>query len=202
MALTRGCSPELVSILSGHFYPALLTYADWPDGAVRIHSGTGAMSWGGQEWLGAGIPVNGEMLGLVEFRGPAESTGLSSRGASVRVATTIETMLAEYGKVIRNREISIYFAVTTKPGGSVLAAEPVSLFTGYFDERTFSLKREDEDYSHDMELGLGVGPPPRASASITHGPEDQKRAYPGDTAGRQVINAIRKRNNPDLWPAP
>lgn len=202
MALTRGCSPDLIAALSGVFEPTLLIYADWPDGAVRIHSGQGDLSWNGETWTGAGYTVGGEKVNLVEFQAPEEATGLATGDAAVRVAATLETVLSERGKVIRNREVAVYFGITTEPAGNELAAEPVLLFTGYFDERNFTFSRDGEDFSHDMNLGLGIGPSARSAASITHNAEDQQAKYPGDTAGRQVINAIKNANNPPVWPEP
>jgi len=192
MGLTRGASAGLITDLGAHFCPVLLTYADWPGEEIRIHSGTGDLSWGGETWTGAGK--------LVQFQAPYESGGLATSEASVRVAATVEDMLAERGKVIRNRDVIVYFATTTTPGGNVLNTDPVELFSGYFDSRTGSLSRSGGDLAHDMVLGIGVGPSARASASITHNYEDQIAAYPGDTAGRHVQTANRLRFNPQTWP--
>lgn len=192
MGLTRGASAGLIADLSIHFSPVLLIYADWPGEEIRIHSGAGDLSWGGETWSGAGK--------LVQFRAPFESGGLATSEASVQVAATVEDMLAERGKVIRNRSIIVYIATTTEPGGNILKADPVELFSGYFDSRTGSLSRSGDDLSHDMVLGIGVGPSARASASVTHNYEDQIAAYPGDTAGRHVQTANRLRFNPQTWP--
>jgi hypothetical protein len=192
MALTRGASAGLLSDLAGHFCPVLLTYADWPGETIRIHTGAGDLAWGGHTWMGTGK--------LVQFSAPEETGGLGTSEASVRVAATVEDMLAERGKVIRNRTVTVWFATTTEPGGNVLSGDPVELFTGYFDSRTGSLARQGEDLSHDMILGLGIGPSARASASITHGEEDQRLAFPGDTAGRLVQLANRNQANPPKWP--
>lgn len=192
MGLTRGASAGLIADLGGHFCPVLLTYADWPGEQIFIHSGAGALSWDGQTWMGAGK--------LVQFNAPQESGGLATSEASVRVAATVEDMLAERGKVIRNRSVVVYFATTTEAGGNVLKSDPVELFSGYFDSRTGSLTRSDGGLAHDMVLGLGVGPSARASASITHSYEDQITKFPGDTAGRHVQNASKLRFNPQQWP--
>lgn len=192
MGLTRGASAGLIADLGGHFCPVLLTYADWHDGEIRLHSGAGDLSWGGETWLGAGK--------LVQFQAPEENGGLATSEASVHLAATVEAMLAERGKVIRNRPMTVYFATTTKPAGNVLKTDPVELFTGYFDSRNSSATRSGDELSHDMVLGLGVGPSARASASITHGYEDQIADYPGDTAGRLVQTASRLKYNPQTWP--
>ncbi len=192
MGLTRGATAGLILEVGGHFCPVLLTYADWPDEEVRIHSGAGDLIWGGHTWLGAGT--------LVQFQAPEESGGLATSEASVRVAATVEDMLAERGKVIRNRTLTVWFATTTAPGGNILSQEPVELFTGYFDSRSGSLARSGDGLTHDMVMGLGIGPSARASASITHSYEDQIAKFPGDTAGRHVQAANRQRFNPRTWP--
>lgn len=192
MGLTRGAAAGLVSALSGHFHPVLLTEADWPGEMIRVHSGAGEMSWGGFTWLGAGK--------LVQFQAPEEAGGLATSEASVKVAATVEDMLAERGKIIRNRSIRVWFGATTTAGGAILVADPVLLFEGYFDSRTGSMTRAGEDLSHDMILGLGIGPGARLSASITHSYEDQIGKYPTDTAGRHVQNANKRRFNPQQWP--
>ncbi|GAD55496.1 hypothetical protein [Limimaricola cinnabarinus] len=194
MALTRGATTALLTALAGHFHPVLLTEADWPGELIRVNTNAVPITWNGATWLGAGK--------LVEFSGPAEQGGLATADASVRVAATLESMLAERGKIIRNRNITVWFGITTEQGGGVLAADPVVIFNGYFDSREFSTIRDGEDPRHDMLLGLGIGPAARASASITHGPEDQERTYPGDTAGRHVIHAIKRQANPPVWPEP
>lgn len=191
MGLTRGASAGLITDLTGHFHPVLLTYADWPGEEIRIHTGVGNLTWSGETWTGAGK--------LVQFKAPQEAGGLATSEATVRVAGTVEDMLAERGKVIRNRTVTVWFSTTTEPGGNVLQSDPVQIFTGYFDSRTGSLARSGTDFDHDMILGLGIGPSARASASITHSYEDQIANFPGDTAGRHVQNADKLRSNPQTW---
>jgi hypothetical protein len=192
MALTRGCDASLLSALGGHFYPCLMTYADWPDGAVRLHSGRGTLSFGGQNWEGLGR--------FVQWSVPEESNGLATSEATVKIAATLEAMISERSKIIRNRDVSLYFGATTEVGGNVLIGDAVLIFTGYFDSRGFVFERSDEDGINDLSLGLGVGPSARSTASITHGPEDQSTKFPGDTFGRHFINAEKELFNPPVWP--
>lgn len=192
MALTRGCSPELLAILAKHFHPVLLTEAGWSDGVANIHTGVGDLSWDGKTWLGAG--------NLVQLEAPDESGGIVTSEGSVRVAVDIATIMAERAKVIRNRSIRVWWGATTTAGGNVLAAEPVQFFTGYFDSRRGTVSRQGQDLSHDMILGLGIGPGARSKASIVHNYEDQIAKYAGDTAGRQVQIASRLKANPKTWP--
>lgn len=195
MALTRGVPAGLITALSGHFHPVVMAEADWPSEMIRVHTGRGTIAWDSRSWLGTGR--------LVQFAGPQEGSGISTSEATIRVAETVETMLADRGKLIRNRDVTVWFGATTTPAGATLVAAPVLLFTGYFDSRTFVVSMAgEEDLTHDMVLGLGIGPGARSKASITHGYEDQMAAYPGDTAGRQVQNAIKRALNPAVWPEP
>jgi len=194
MALTRGASAALIAALGGHFHPAILTRAEWPDGAEYRHSGFGDMSWDGQTWSGLD-PL------LIDTLGREELGGDTAPG-QIRVAGTLAEVMALRAKAIRNHAIEVWFAAVTTPAGATLAAEPVSLFSGYFDSRTLTISRSDGDMSHDLLLGVAFGPSPRASAAITHGPEDQQAAYPGDTAGRHVIHALKRAVNPPIWPEP
>lgn len=194
MGLTRGVNATLLTALAGHFHPVLLIEADHPDGMVRAHSGIGTITWAAKSWLGGGR--------YVQFAGPEEATGLATADASIRIAATVDAMFVERGKAIRNRSLSIWFGATTEPSGTTLVGVPCLLFAGYFDSRTFSLRRQGDDFAHDMVLGLGIGPGARANASITHGYEDQIAAYPGDTAGRHVQRMLKQAVNPPRWPAP
>jgi hypothetical protein len=190
--LNRGSSAGLIASLSGHFNPVLLTEADWPGEMIRIQSGFGTIVWDARSWLGSGK--------LVQFIGPEEAGGLATSEAVIRIAATISDILAERGKVIRNRRVTVYFGTTTKPAGNVLVGDPIELFSGYFDSRSGSLTRTGDDLDHDMVLGLGIGPSARSSASITHSREDQIEKFPGDEAGRHVQTANKKLANPEEWP--
>lgn len=197
MALTRGVSPALRTVLAGHFHPVLLIHADWPDGPARMHSGVGTLTWGGHDWTGAGRFVRWQVAG--------EETGGVPGDGAVHVAGTLEGVLAEMGKAVRNRLVEVWFGAVTQPAGNVLVpgAAPVRVLVGTFQGRGFSLAEDGRDgLTHDLDLALGLGPPVRAKASITHSYEDQIAAFPGDTAGRHVQRMDKVRANPPLWPEP
>lgn len=192
--VTRNVDPVLLTALSGHFHPVLLIEAEHPDGTTRTHSGVETIVWNTFSWIGGGR--------YVRFEGPPETVGLGTPEASIRIAATVAGMLSERGKEIRNLSVSVWFGATTKPAGNVLIGQPCLLFTGYFDSRTFTLRRQDTNFEHDMVLGLGVGPSARAVARVTHSYEDQITAYPGDTAGRHLQNMLKRAANPPTWPSP
>lgn len=192
MALTRGVDPALIAAMTGHFHPVLLTEADAPSGILRAHSNRGVLVYGGYDWAGFAP------YAMWDF--PDEAGGLTTTEASVHLALSVEGMLALRGENMRNRTVRVLLGAVTEAGGNVLVAPPIEIFAGYFDSRSVSVARDGSDnLQHDMALGVGVGPSARAGASIEHGAEDQARAYPGDTAGRQVINTLKQAANPPKW---
>ncbi|MGI3168391.1 hypothetical protein ACRARG_04515 [Pseudooceanicola sp. C21-150M6] len=199
MALTRNAPAGLISALAGHFHPVMLIEAEWPDGTVRMHTGTGTLTWGGEDWSGTSVDIDGALVSLVQLEIPAETGGLATGDAVAHVAARLEDVMDQRGKSIRNLPFTVWFGVTTERGGTTLVTDPVSLFTGYFAGQSFRFSGQGMEFLHDMTLPLGTGPSARAKASITHGYEDQIAAYPGDTAGRQVQNAIKRARNPAVW---
>ena len=201
MGLTRGAPAALIAALAGHFHPVVLMVADWPDQVVRLHSGVGDLTWGGNVYSGTSITRDGKLISLLRPDLPAEEGGLATGDASVRVAGPLDAIRAEKGVALRNRSFRVYFGATTERAGTTLVSDPVEIFAGYFAGRSCSFSGGAEAFLHDMILQLGIGPAARARASITHGYEDQIAAYPGDTAGRQVQNALKRARNPSVWPA-
>lgn len=200
MELRRGCTPAFLDALRGHFHPTALFEVEWHDGTYHYHSGQGSLSWGGHTWFGLGYAVGSAGVNLVDFTAPAEGDGMTADGGSVRMAATLEMVFSQRGKLIRNRPLTAWLGAVTEPAGQVLLADPVQVFTGYFDTRDYAFARGETDFTHDLLLGLGIGPAPRASAVIRHSAEDQMRSAPGDTAGRHLILAMRREANPPMWP--
>lgn len=195
MALTRGVDPDMIAAISANgFNPVLMCFIDWPDGAVYCHTGVGTIDWDGEDWLGVGN------LGGVEL--PGEGNALVSASAVVSLAAPVSALMTLLSQAPRNRTVQILVACVTERAGHVLVADPAPLFTGYVDERGVPVSRDGETVTHRLELGLKAGPGARTKGSITHTAEDQAAKFPGDTAGRHVIYAVAKAQNPPLWPQP
>ena len=192
MGIKRGAPSALITAFSGHFHPVIMIAADWPDGTVYTHSGVGTLTHGGNDYSGNG--------GYVNLRLPDEGGGIIASDAMVSLAGTLEDIMAERGKTIRNLPFLAYIGATTTAGGTTLVSDPVDLFSGYYNSRSFTMRQDGEDFSHDLDLGLGSGPPARANASVTHSHEDQKTKFPGDTAGRHLQNMRKRAVNPPSWP--
>ncbi|KFI27783.1 hypothetical protein CN97_00710 [Haematobacter massiliensis] len=192
MELSRQVDEALMSAIEGEtFHPVMLLWLDWPSGEVRMHSGKGTIVWHGEEWLGVGDAssvVSGE-----------EGLGMAASTATLRLASSSDEIMARISDPIRNREGKLYWGAVTQPQGNVLVGEPINFHEGYMDSSAVPIEADDTGITHYIEITLASGPGARSVSSIYHTAEDQSRKYPGDTAGRHVINALA-RTETQRWP--
>ena len=80
-----------------------------------------------------------------------------------------------------------------------IMGDPVLLHAGYMDAARCTIQSDDGGLTHAIEVTLAAGPGARSVSSLYHTAEDQQRRYPGDTAGRLVINALA-RTETMRWP--
>jgi hypothetical protein len=190
--LKRNIDPATLAALAQPvFYPVIMVYLDWPDAPVYAHSNIGVLSWDGQDWKGVGE------FGALQM--PEEETGLVSQPAEIRLIGTPDEIDQYLDDPIRNREGVIYFGVVTERAGNVLVGEPFEIFNGYMDAMREEVEVEDGRIRRDVSISLAGGPSQRAFADVFHTYEDQKRRFPGDTAGRLTINAEAERDKL-TWP--
>ena len=197
MGLKRAIHPATKAALQGVFYPVVMLHLDWPGGHVYTHSGAGTITWDGHNWLGVG------KFGSIEV--PGEAPGLAASQATLSLVGAPDALLDLLDAPIRNRPGQIYVALTTQPGGNVLIGDPISLFTGYMDAMRYRLMSDEGDdgrvvVDHVVQVDLGSGPGARSSAAVLHSYEDQIEKFPGDTAGRFLINIEAEVEN-QRWPA-
>lgn len=191
MGLKRAVHEDTLAALNGIFHPVLMVYLDWPGGAVRAHSGAGTITWDGHNWLGVG------QFGEVEI--PGEAPGLAASNVSLSLLGVPPDIWDTLEAPIRNRPGRLWVALTTQPGGNVLVGEPIDLFIGHMDAMRYRLRREDGGVSHAVQIDLGSGPGARSSSAVLHSLEDQADKFPGDTAGRHLINVEAHAEN-EPWP--
>lgn len=191
MGLKRPVHPDTLAALHGVFHPVVMVYLDWPGGAVRAHSGVGTITWGGHSWFGVG------KFGEVEI--PGEAPGLAASNVSLSLLGVPPAIWDTLSTPIRNRPGALWAALATKPGGNVLVGSPISLFNGHMDAMRYRLRREDGGVSHVVQVDLGSGPGARSAAAVLHSYEDQIAKFPGDTAGRHLINIEAHVEN-EPWP--
>lgn len=203
MGLTRGVpAATLAAFAQPVFYPVSMAYLDWPDDPVQAHSGTGAITfdagYDSDQWTGVG--KYGEIV-IAD-----EGTGLVPRNATARLVDFADQIHDYMEDAIRNRAAALYIgALTKRPQAgvtSVLAGDPIAIFTGHMDELGLNIEEDDEDgVLKWAEVGIASGPSARSTGSITHSLESQEKEYPGDTAGRHTINN-RARVEALQWPEP
>jgi hypothetical protein len=193
MALTRGIGSALLAEISkSAWFPILLVHLDWPGGAVRVHSGVGSITWGGFTWGGVGA------AGRIET--PGEGISGTAGRATLTLFGAPADLLTQADAQIRNRPGAIYLGAVTQPAGNVLVGDPIAMFEGFMDALRFTIGGEGDVIEHALQLDLGSGPSMRQMAAILHSNEDQSLRYPGDTAGRHLIN-IEARVSTLRWPA-
>lgn len=193
MDLIRNIDSTLYAELQKQvIYPILLVYIDWPSGVVRAHSGTGALTYDGETWIGVG-----ELGGITI---PDEAGGVVPSSAVLEIASTVDGLLAHVDEVdARGKQVDIYLGATTTPGGVTLVGVPHRFFTGSVSKSDFDLA--DDRRIATLTVQVKSGQPARASAQIVHSDEDQQVTVPGDTIFRRVAHAEKWRTNPPQWPA-
>lgn len=194
MDLMRPISAGMQAALSApFFYPVAMVYLDWPGGVLRMHSGAGSITWGGESWSGVG--------GFGEVSVPDEALG----GVPVEFSLSLICPFAELASyadaVIRQRAGRIYLGATTEPGMNTLVGDPVEIASGTMDTMVLSIETSGSTSLYQLTVGLATGPGYRTSAAIAHSHEDQSRQYPGDTAGLRLMAAMARAENTQ-WPEP
>lgn len=188
MGLTRGIHPDLLAALeAGAFHPVTLVFVDWPGDPVRVHSGSGTITWGGHNWVGL-HEVNAGSVTLPE---EAASLGM------VEGALTVGGDPDKFDEVLddaddaRGVAAQVWFGAVTERNGNVLIGAPFSVFSGTCGAVSDSESAEGEiDTIRRVTVQLVSGPSQRSTGGAAHSWHDQRRIDPEDTAGRWVTAAI------------
>ncbi len=193
MDLTRGIHPDtLAAITAGSFVPVVLVYLDWPEGAVRVHSSAGTISFSGHDWSGIGH--------FGRISAPGEVAGAAQQRASLQLVGAPDEMDAYLDSPIRGRMGEIWVGVVSERSGNVLIGQPWLNYIGYMDAMRDTIEAEDGGVSRVITIDVANGPSQRLSTSLFHTDEDQRRSHPDDTAGRLTINS-EARFARLTWPA-
>jgi len=164
--------------------PAILCYADFPDGAIRIWSGFGTLFADGYDWLGLGD--------LISIEDITETTDSAQNGMAVRLsgipsALFSAIMLGNY----QNREASVSLIVFDATGSVI--GSPISLFRGLMDSDTVKDSGNEVSVTINLESALSDQLRPRIYR-YTH--EDQQTRYP--TAGDKGLEFVAALQNLQL----
>ena len=160
--------------------PALLYYADFPDGAVRMWSGLGILMAAGQEWLGFGD--------LIAVEDVTETSDSAQHGISVRLSgipSELFTKVTLGGYQNRRAEVSM----VVFDGDGDLIGEPVTLFRGLMDSDSVRDSGNEVSVTMNLESALSDQLRPRIYR-YTH--EDQQTKYPGiGDKGLEFVAALQ-----------
>lgn len=197
MDLTRGTPSALLASISGpYFHPIVLAFIDWPGEPLRAHSGRGDIVFAGQTWIGVG------RFGGIEVPDEAMS-GVASE-FRMSLVTDFPDIEPYTDTVIRGRVGQLFLGATQTPGGNDLIGA-VEIVTGTADGMGMKFDVIEQDGqtidAYRIEVTMTTGPSMRSAASVVHSNEDQRRAYPNDTAGRHLILAEANAQK-TLWPEP
>ena len=191
MDLKRGLSEDFKAAISGPFHPILFAHVDWPAAPVFAHTGVGQITVAGHDWVGVGplggVDVPAEMMG-----------GVVTTEAVLSLVGVPADLDGLADDAIRSRDVDLFIGVVVgRPGGSdgkqtsgagnTLRGVPVSIFAGTMDGLGLFAARQGDTIVHEAQLQVATGPGARSMASVSHSDEDQRRHYPGDTAGRLII---------------
>jgi len=185
MDLIRDIHPAtFAAIQSGNFHTVVLIMLDWPSGPVRVHSGDGLLSWGGEQWLGvkkfSGISLPSEGLG------PAMNEGrLTLGGDPVRIEEIVADAEAATGRLVQ-----AWFGTVTTRSGTTLVGEPFDLWQGVIGQIGDTEEWEGDRATAIVEVEITSGVSQRSRGSVHHTFEDQRRVDQTDTAGRWTVAAL------------
>ena len=166
-----------------HINPVIAMFVDWPGDPSHSHTGVGFLRWSGYVFSGIG-PMGG-------IRIPSEQEGIIPATAQLELVGIPDAMTQNVARQdARGSKVRMWVGFVTERGGNTLigGTNLVDLFTGYVVKQTLRMQRVSPDrIEQSLLLDIGTGPRGRATASVTHSDEDQRRKYPGDTAGRHTI---------------
>lgn len=197
MDLKRGTPAAMLAAIAGPwFHPVILAEIDWPGAPLFAHSGKGEILHDDRTWQGVGkfgsVDIPEEVMTAV----PSEFT--------MELVSDFPDLEPYTDTVIRGRLGRVLLGATTTPGGNDLI-DAVEIITGTADGLVMRVEIEDENgrrrVFYRLTVTMTTGPSMRSAAAIAHSDEDQRRAFPNDTAGRHLILAEATAQK-TLWPEP
>jgi hypothetical protein len=124
--MSRGASTAFkTAAAAGNVTPALLAYFDFSGGEVRLWSGIGDLSWGGNTYTGAGD--------LVQVDPVQETNEVRANGLSFRLNGMPSAMVTRIlGEHYRGRSCKLWLALFD--ASAAIIADPLLLFSGRMDQ--------------------------------------------------------------------
>ena len=193
MALERTIDAATLAAISnqGGFFPIALFFIDWPDAPFRVHTNLGSLTWGGETWTGIGKIANVSL--------PGDANGMAKQEGMFSLLGLNDELDAYLDADARGRAARVYFGAVTECDGSVLVGEPFEVFSGTVDGLKDMTEAGGGNLSRGVQVPLVSGPSQRSSSQALHSYSDQIANFPGDTAGRLLINSEREGKR-HRWP--
>ena len=160
--------------------PALLVYADFPDGPVRMWTGIGTLYAEGESWVGVG-----HLLAVEDI---TETTDSAQNGMAVRLSgIPSEIFSAITLGNYQNRRAEVMMIVFDRDYDAI--GEPVMLFRGLMDSDSVKDTGQEVAVTISLESSMSDQLRPRVFR-YTH--EDQQTRYPdaGDK-GLEFVAALQ-----------
>lgn len=185
MVIKRDIEPETLTAISdpAGFYPIVLFHVDWPGAPVHAHTNRGTVTWNAQSWTGVGNAAN--------IRLPGDGQGMAAQEASIGVCGFGNDLDDYLSSDARDRVALIYFGAVTTRDGATLIGQPFEVFSASINGVEDLTEAVATGRTRGLSVALASLPSQRSAASVYHSYQDQSRRYPGDTAGRLILNAER-----------
>lgn len=168
---------------------ALLVYADFPDGEIRMWSGTGSLFAEGNDWGGVG--------GLLAVEDITESTDTAQNGMAVRLSG-IPSELFSTISLGNYQNRRAYVSLLVFDSDMEPLGAPVRLFSGLMDSDTVKDSGAEVSVTIAVESAMSDQLRPRVFR-YTH--EDQQTLYAG--AGDKGLEFVASLQNLQIrWGSP
>ncbi|MCF6304407.1 MAG: hypothetical protein L3J33_03440 [Rhodobacteraceae bacterium] len=163
--------------------PFNLVHLAFDSGDVRLWTGRGQLSWGGETWTGAGA--------LLKISAPNESTEVQAKGITLSLSGLPADILAiALGEDYQNRKCTVYFGTMT---GGIVDADPFITFRGSMDRMPIVDSGSEATISVVVENRLLIL---HRSRNRRWTDADQKIDFPADK-GFEYVQAIQE--SPIEW---
>ncbi|MCA0848343.1 hypothetical protein [Salipiger thiooxidans] len=186
MVIARDIHPDTLAAISNPagFFPIILFHIDWPGDPVYAHTNLGSLVWGGQSWNGVGK--------LARLSLPGDVTGMAAQEASLAIVGLTDDLDEHLDVDARDRAALVYFGAVTAQDSVDLIGDPFPVFTGTVNGLRDLTEKSADGRTRGVQTPLSSGPSQRARSTAFHSFEDQSARFPGDTAGRLLINSDRE----------
>lgn len=188
--MSRDLGSTINAVIAGQsMEPAIFVDLAWPSGTVRVWTGVGSFTWGGNEYIGVGT-LGGVSPIPESSDGRANGITLTLSGIDSSLISTV------LGQHYQGRSGKLWLGFLNS-AGALISDPPYQLFAGKMDVCSIEEGGTTSTISISIENQMIVLQQ-ASGRRITH--EDQQIDYPGDL-GLEYIAAINQ-DRPINWGQP